>query len=429
MKEKETETRLKRLTEEARAELLGDILPFWTERMTDRVNGGFLGRIAGDGTPDPAAEKGAILNARILWTFSSAYRIFGDGPLLRTATRARDEILGKFRDREFGGVYWSLRPDGSPADTKKQIYALAFAMYGLAEYHRATSDRESLDFAVELFRTIEERARDSENNGYYEAFTREWGPIGDMRLSEKDRNDCKSMNTHLHVLEAYTALYRVWKDPELETRLRSLIFIHTNKLLDPATRHLGLFFNEVWDRTDTLVSYGHDIEASWLLWEAAEVLGDENVKAGLKNVVLRTAAAALEGYVRGAGMLYEADLQTGSLNSERQWWVQAETVVGCLNAWQLFQSASETESPHAGLERQPFDARTALATALDCWRFIREHIVDRAGGEWFWALRSDGAPDRENDKAGFWKCPYHNGRMCMEVIERLSAFQSPYTYI
>ncbi len=409
---------LKTLKEEARAELVGDILPFWMKRMKDEVNGGFLGRISGEGVADEGAPKGAILNARILWTFSSAYRILGDHAYLETATQARNEVLGKFYDKELGGVYWSLNPDGTPADSKKQIYALAFTMYGLAEYHRATGDRQALDYAVRLFRDIETHSRDCENNGYYEAYTREWGPIEDMRLSEKDRNDCKSMNTHLHILEAYTALYRVWKAPELETRLRSLIFIHTNKLLDPDTWHLGLFFNEVWDRTDTMVSYGHDIEASWLLWEAAEVLGDEKVKAGLKNVVLRIAAAALEGYVHGAGMLYEADLQTGSVNAERQWWVQAETVVGCINAWQLA-GTTANESSRAGGARRPLDAGTALATALDCWEFIQTHIIDKQGGEWFWGLRPDGSPDTQSDKAGFWKCPYHNSRMCLELIERL----------
>ncbi|MCD8312715.1 MAG: AGE family epimerase/isomerase [Bacteroidales bacterium] len=408
--------KLKTLKEEARAELVGDILPFWMERMRDKVHGGFLGRISGDGEPDATAPKGAILSARILWTFSSAYRILGDQTYLETAAEAKDEILGKFYDKEFGGVYWSLNPDGTPADAKKQTYALAFALYGLAEYHRATGDKEALNCAVRLFRDIEDHAKDDENNGYYEAYARDWGPIEDMRLSEKDRNDCKSMNTHLHILEAYTALYRVWKDPKLETRLRSLIFIHTNKLLDPDTWHLGLFFNEVWDRTDTMVSYGHDIEASWLLWEAAEVLGDEKVKTGLKNVVLRIAAAALEGYVRSAGMLYEADLQTGSLNAERQWWVQAETVVGCVNAWQLSQS---TAADATGPAMQPLEAKVFLATALDCWNVIQAHIIDRQGGEWFWGLRPDGTPETDNDKAGFWKCPYHNSRMCMELIERL----------
>ncbi len=412
---------LAELGRQVREELEGNILPFWLDRMQDEEAGGFLGRISGEGLADPTAAKGAILNARILWMFSSAYRILGDKRCLEAATRAKREIIDKFYDHEFGGVYWAIKPgsvvgsqgdgnnasDGLPAhvaDAKKQIYALGFAIYGLAEYSRATGDEEALEYAVRLFEDIENHSFDAEKDGYFEAYRRDWSPIQDMRLSDKDRNDCKTMNTHLHILEPYTELYRVWKSPRLEKQLRGLIDLFTDKILDSKTGHLRLFFDEDWRHTDSMVSYGHDIEASWLLWEAAEVLGDPQVKERLRPIVGQIAAAAAEGYVREGGMLYEFDRESGRLDADRHWWVQAETVVGYLNLWQMTSDGA------------------ALDKVLDCWDFTRRHIVDREGGEWFWSLKADGTPNRTDDKAGFWKCPYHNGRMCMEVIERLAEF-------
>lgn len=381
-------------------ELEGNILPFWTDRMQDTANGGFKGRISGTGTDDSSAEKGAILNARILWTFSAAYRVTGRPGYLETATRAKREIIDKFYDRKYGGVYWSLTPDGQPADRKKQIYALGFAIYGLSEYSRATGDAEALEYAVRLFHDIESHSFDSEKNGYLEAFAEDWGAIQDMRLSEKDINECKTMNTHLHILEPYTALYRVWKDSSLERQLRNLIFLFTDKILDVETGHLRLFFDEDWKSSHDIVSYGHDIEASWLLYEAADVLGDPEVISRVLPAAASVADAASEGYIPGGGMIYEFHGDTGAIDADRHWWVQAETVVGYFNLWQITGRAD------------------ALEKAAGCWDFIKKHIIDTTGGEWYWSLRADGKANTSDDKAGFWKCPYHNSRMCLEIIER-----------
>ena len=381
-------------------ELEENILPFWAERMTDKVNGGFIGRISGDGTACSSADKGAILNARILWAFSAAYRITGKPEYLAAATRAKREITDKFYDRKFGGVYWSLTPEGQPLDRKKQIYALGFAIYGLSEYCRATEDTEALEYAVRLFHDIEAHSFDRDKNGYLEAFTEDWGIIQDMRLSEKDINECKTMNTHLHILEPYTALYRVWKDEELERQLRNLIFLFTDRILDGRTGHLRLFFDEDWNSRHDIVSYGHDIEASWLLYEAAEVLEDPEVTAMVTPAVIAVADAASEGYIPGGGMIYEFHGDTGAIDADRHWWVQAETVVGYFNLWQI-----------TGRE-------DALEKASECWDFIRRHIIDRENGEWFWSRRADGSANTVDDKAGFWKCPYHNSRMCLEIIGR-----------
>ncbi len=381
-------------------ELTQNILPFWMEKMEDEVHGGFLGRISGTGTEDGSAAKGAILNARILWTFSAAYRILGKPEYLAAATRAKREIIDKFYDKEYGGVYWSLTPEGLPDDTKKQIYALGFAIYGLSEYSRATGDAEALEYAIRLFHDIERHSFDKGKNGYFEAFGREWGPIEDMRLSDKDINECKTMNTHLHILEPYTNLYRIWKDRELEKQLRNLICLFMEKILDQETGHLRLFFDEDWRSSHDIISYGHDIEASWLLHEAAEVLGDKTLLEKTRLASVSVADAASEGYIPGGGMIYEFHGDTAAVDADRHWWVQAETVVGYYNLWQM-----------TGRE-------DALKKALGCWEFIKEHIVDREGGEWIWSLRADGTANTDDDKAGFWKCPYHNGRMCLEIIER-----------
>lgn len=390
---------LDRLLEETREELSVNILPYWMENMIDPA-GGFYGRIDGSGALDAGSPRGGILNARILWTFASAYRLFGKEEYLMTALRAKDEILHRFLDHGFGGTFWSIGPDGSPLDTKKQIYAIAFSIYGLSELYRASSDGESLYAAIDLFHSIEEHSFDAGRNGYMEAFTREWAPIEDMRLSDKDQNDAKTMNTHLHILEAYTSLYRVWKDEFLARQLHNLIELFLDRILLP-DGHLALFFDEEWDITSHVTSYGHDIECSWLLCEAAEVLGDRGLLERVNAACSRMADAAMEGWTSDGGMVYERDLNDGSVDADRHWWVQAETVVGCLNMYRLTGDSAWAEA------------------SLAEWEHIKRDIIC-PDGEWYWSRKADGTPNTVDDRAGFWKCPYHNGRMCMEIIERLS---------
>lgn len=388
------------LKQEMQEVLTTNILPYWMNRMVDEQHGGFYGRITGTEELMPQAEKGAILHARILWTYAAAYRLLHRPEYLAMATRAKAYIIDRFLDRDFGGIYWSLNYKGEPLDTKKQIYAIGFAIYGLSEYHRATGDAEALEVAICLFRDIEQHSFDPLKNGYCEAFTREWKEMADMRLSEKDANERKTMNTHLHILEPYTNLYRVWKDDGLKLQLRNLITLFTDRILDSETCHLQLFFDEDWNSKYRIVSYGHDIEASWLIHEAALVLGDADLLAKVEPVVKRIATAAAEGFTSKGGMIYEKNLDTHHLDADRHWWVQAETVVGYMNLYQ-----------HFGDE-------DALQKALDCWEFIKARLIDKEHGEWHWSIRADDTVNREEDKAGFWKCPYHNGRMCMEVMER-----------
>lgn len=384
------------LASQVRKELTDNILPYWMQKMTT-PEGGFYGRIDGNEQLDPSAPIGNIMTARMLWTFASAYRLLGNKEYLDMAQKAKEFIISRFYDHELGGTYWSLSSDGSPLDTKKQIYAIAFTIYGLAELNRATGDGQALEYAIKLFNSIEDHSFDTVKDGYFEAFTREWAPIEDMRLSDKDANESKTMNTHLHVLEAYTCLYRVWKSSLLEERLRGLIAIFEDRILGQ-DGHLKLFFDDDWTCNYDIFSYGHDIEASWLIHEAALVLGDPEVLERIENIVPRIAAAASEGFSQKGGMIYERVAE--EIDRDRHWWVQAETVVGYFNLWDHFGS------------------QQGLENALMCWEFIKESIIDRENGEWFWSLRADGSINRDDDKAGFWKCPYHNGRMCMEIIER-----------
>ena len=420
---------IKMLKQEMQDVLESNILRFWLDKMQDHENGGFYGRIDGQGVLHPEAEKGAILNARILWSFSAAYRVLGNPEYLEAATRAKDYLIDHFIDKEYGGVYWSVDYQGHPLDTKKQFYAIGFAIYGLSEYARATGDREALDYAIELYECVEEHSFDSQYNGYIEACTREWGEITDMRLSDFDANFPKSQNTHLHIIEPYTNLYRCLREMQaaescnyvpvlgsvlpigvtvpletlarVEGSLRNLIDIFTDKILNPETHHLDLFFEMDWTRgAGHLESYGHDIECSWLMHEAALVLGDQKVLKKVEKIVREVAKASEKGLRPDGSMIHEANLDTGHADNDLHWWVQAENVVGWYNIYQYFGDED------------------ALEKVFRCWEYIKTQLIDWENGEWFWSRHPDGSLNTTDDKAGFWKCPYHNSRMCLEIIER-----------
>lgn len=377
-------------------ELENNILAFWIDKMQDTEHGGFYGQIDGNNTLHPEANKGAILNARILWTFSSAYRILKKKEYLDMAQRAFDYITAYFLDREYGGVYWELDYKGNPVSTKKQTYVQGFMLYGFSEFYRATGNKQALELAKEFFYLIE-KCHDNELGGYLEAYTQDWKPIEDMRLSDKDANEKKTMNTHLHVLEPYTNLCRVWDNEQLKAAQKRLIGIFTERILDKKTNHLNLFFDEEWNLKSTAISYGHDIEASWLLFEAADVLGDRGLLAEIKNISLEIADAASEGLQAEGSMIYEKD--GNHIDGDRHWWVQAESVVGYMYAYKNSKDITYKEK------------------AARIWNYIRNQIVDQESGEWYWSRKEDGTINQKDDKAGFWKCPYHNGRMCMEMIE------------
>lgn len=392
-KEKET-----RLQEEVRHELLENILPFWL-KLRDPEFGGFYGRVDGENRLHPDSDKGAIYMSRILWTFSRAYRLFRNPDYLLAATEARDFILNHMIDPLEGGIYWKVDRQGNPTDGKKQIYAQGFAIYGLSEYYRATGDPQALDEAIRLFRRIEGHAWDPIAGGYLEAFTQSWGALSDMRLSDKDDNEPKTMNTHLHILEPYTNLLRAWDNELLRTRLKDLINLFFERIVDKVNNHCSLFFDMDWTCKSNTVSYGHDIEACWLLHDALDALGDKNLTSGHAARLKAIAAAAAEGIAPDGSLFYERDLQTGATDMERHWWVQAENILGNYLIYKWYKD------------------ETGLDRAIRTWHYVQDRIIDTEQGEWYWSRRADGTPNRMDDKAGFWKCPYHNGRMAMILNE------------
>lgn len=349
----------------------------------------------------PHVPKGAVLNTRLLWTFALAARVLADERYRSLADRAYDYLKDYFWDNEQGGIYWMLDYLGVPLDSKKQTYAQAFAIYALAEYYRLTSNPEVLQQAISLFDVVEERTVDEAHGGYYEAYSRSWERLQDGRLSEKDAPAAKSSNTHLHVMEAYTTLYRVWPSDKLSERLRALIRCFLDVIIDPETHQMGAAFNEQWVSVSDLISYGHDIEASWLLVEAAEVLGDAELLEEVQVEALRMAEVVLkDGVDEDGGLLNEAR-PSGFLDDDKHWWPQAEALVGFINAYQLSQ-----------------DARF-LDAALKNWVFIQNYIIDEKEGEWYFRVSRQGVPYSEEDKVGPWKAPYHNARACLELIHRL----------
>lgn len=390
-----------RLRKELEHELKGNILPFWMEYLPDEERGGFHGHVTHDNRVLTNAPRGAVQNARILWTFSAAFRAYGDRAYLHMADRAFGYILSRFMDKEWGGVFWELDALGQVTSARKQIYAIAFMVYALTEYHLATGTRDPLQRAIGLYMEIEKHALDTVQNGYVEALGRKWEPIGDLRLSEKDENERKTMNTHLHILEAYTHLYRAWKEPGLEHALNNLILLFLDRFVDPESHHLHLFFDDDWNLKSSLVSFGHDIECSWLLHEAARVVEDPGLLSRTGKVAVQMARATFEGLDRDGGLFYEFFPEEKRFDTDKHWWPQAEAMVGYFNAYQL--SADEV----------------FLKKCLESWTFIKTFLVDREHGEWYWSVDRTGSPRLDKEKAGFWKCPYHNGRACMEMIERI----------
>lgn len=399
------------LSGEVKQCLTENILPFWLNKMQDMERGGWYGQMLADGTLVKDAPRGAILNARILWAFSAAYRVLGKAEYLEAATRTYKYICQHFVDRVHGGTYWSVDADGSPLDCRKQFYAQGFMIYGLSEYYRALSTfnpptsgdkrEDALQLAIDLFYIIEEHSRDRQYGGYIEACTRDWQPMHDMRLSDKDANYPKSQNTHLHILEPYTNLYRVWHDARLKEALEHLLDVFCNRILNRQGYHLQMFFGMDWTPIpQQWESYGHDIEASWLMHEAALVLGDEQLLSEIEPIIRTIARASEKGLRPDGSMIHEVNVSTGLYDSERHWWVQAEAIVGFYNLYQ-----------HFGDEK-------ALYKAECLWQYVREHLIDNHLGEWHWSVDENGKVNVNEDHAGFWKCPYHNTRMCLEIIER-----------
>lgn len=397
-------------------ELMNNILPYWEKYARDTETGGFFGTIDNTNKQDKSESRSIVMTARFLWTYSAAARLFNEPAYLDMAEYASAAMMHQFFDKDNGGFFWSVNPDGTPCIAKKQIYGEAFSAYALAEYAAALTEVKKqtlqpyavMDKALAVFSLLERYAHDPEYGGYTEALTADWKPTADLKLSEKDIDCDKSMNTNLHVMEAYTNLYRnlavVYPDQK-DTRtlvgkaLSDLIRVSITKILQK-NGHFGVYFNKDWSRIGNEISYGHDIEASWLLWEAANELGDEQLMSEVRPVSVRTAMVAYEeGFDKKSGG-FENTLVDGKKDKTRIWWNQAEAVNGFFTAWEL--SGSDT-----------FKDAFQLV-----WKWIQEHQVDKKNGDWFWAVDESGNPDLTRPKGGNWKTAYHNSRCCMEILRR-----------
>jgi mannobiose 2-epimerase len=386
--------------------LFGHLLPFWCGPALDRENGGWMAWLTNDLKPDRTQPKGLIVNSRILWAFSAVHRARPEPLYAEMAERAFGVVMNRFWDAQYGGGFWRLNDLGAVIDDSKKTYGQAFYIYALTEFHLAFGNAAALERAWQVFELIEKHAHDAKWGGYLEVCNRDWSEAGaDARLSEKDMSEKKSMNNHLHVLEAYTNLFRVRPDPRVAERLRELINLFLIYILDSRTWHLHHFFNSEWAVRSDSYTFGHDIEASWLLCEAAEVLDDAPLLARVRTVAVQMAQAVFnEGFGTDGGLCYEG--RAGRIiDTGRECWPQAEALVGFLNAFELSHN-------------QAF-----FAAARQTWKFIEEHLADRVHGEWFWRINQDGQPDPALPKVSEWKGPYHGTRACLETIRRLNAMR------
>lgn len=375
-----------------------NILNYWEKYAVDTQNGGFYGRVNYDNEGIADAPKAVVITSRILWTYSMAKRLLNNPKYLKLADRAFQDLSIHFIDARDGGVFWSTEASGKPLDTKKQIYGNAFAIYGLSEYYRATKFPPALERAKEIYKMVEKHAFDPVNGGYREAFARDWSATDDYILSKSPW--IKSMNTHLHLVEAYTNLYRVWPDKNLKKQTAAMLNAILDHIVNQQTARMELFFKENWESKEKTISYGHDIEASWLLFETAETLKDEKLIAKTKGICIRMAEAASSGLGPDGGLNYEYDPETKHTKTERSWWVAAEQLVGFYNAFELTRKEDfKTKAEHS-------------------WTFIENKFIDKERGEWFGAVKEDGTQIK-GDKVNFWKCPYHNARACAEMWQRL----------
>jgi mannobiose 2-epimerase len=388
--------------------LFGHYLPFWCGPALDLENGGWMAWLSNDLKPDRSQPKGLIVNSRILWAFSAVHRVRPEKHFKQMADRAFDFVMNKFWDAEYGGAFWRLNDKGEVIDDSKKIYGQVFYIYALTEFHLAFGNQAALDRAKELFELIDRHAHDTKFSGYLEVCNRDWTEASaEARLGEKDMNEKKSMNNHLHVLEACTNLYRVWREPRVVERLRELIEIFLTRILDARTKHLHHFFNGKWEVRSDTYTFGHDIEASWLLCEAAEKLGDAQLLEQVRAMALQIAAAAFnEGLSPDGGLCYEG-CAGRIVDAGRECWPQAEALVGFLNAFELSGD------------------RVFFNGALQTWKYIQQNLVDHVHGEWFWRINPDGRPDNKLPKVSEWKGPYHATRACLETMKRLDGLKRP----
>lgn len=374
---------------------LQHILKYWTQNSIDEVNDGFFGERDHFNKVVPNASKGIILNSRILWSFSAVSNHYKSNKYKAICKRSFEYLYTFFKDEKYCGVYWELNFEGKPLNKRKQVYAQAFMIYALSEYYIFSKNVDALDWAIDIYKQIEKNANDKVNKGYIEAFNEDWSPIEDMRLSDKDANEAKTMNTHLHLLEAYTNLYKVYKKPSLKNHLIALIHLFLNKFLN-SENHMNLFFDEKWNLKGNIISYGHDIETAWLLIEAAKVIKDEKLLQKTNQVAILIADTFIkEGLDSDGGVYNEYNPNSKKLDGDKHWWPQAEAMVGLKYAYEITKNEKY------------------LQKSIEILNFIQNNIIDKVNGEWFWRVDKNRNLYTSDYKMGMWKAPYHNSRACI----------------
>jgi cellobiose epimerase len=410
----ELNTELKKYREIFRKELHENILSYWMKNGVEKNGHGFYGAVDLDGNPVLKANKTSVLNARILWTFSAAAMLDGNKDYAAMADKAYRVVTGDFGDKEYGGYYMELSSDNKVSVDIKHTYAQAFVIYSLCKYYEFCRLDPVMDKIKGFYLLLEEKTKDPNNIGYRESFTRDWKIYGENRMA--DNNEPKSMNTHLHVLEAWSALYKVWKDPLVERRLTEMMDLFLNRIIRESG-HFGIFFDEAFNEADSskgICSFGHDIEGSWLLLEAAEILGDKEIIQKMRRLAVKMVDNIDRVAVDKDGGLFLESTRFGShVKTNKHWWQQAETLVGFMNAFELTGDAKYWN------------------TVKLTWKFIDTYLIDHERGEWFTKLNRLGVPflaEPEDDPSPYyrndwkidpWKCPYHNGRAMMEMIRRI----------
>ena len=382
-----------------------NILNFWEKYTVDEEYGGFIGQIDSDMTKQIRSDKGVILNARITWAFSAAYIYTKKNKYLELAKRAYEYLIDYFYDKENDGVYFMINYQGNSTIDRNQVIAVAFVTYAFSEYYRASKDEGAYEYASKLFNSLETHALDKESGGYFDAFSKEWEMLKEMKMYPGDVEAKKTMNANFHIMVAYANMYRAKKEEKVKNALEKLIDVLINNIIDTERGACKLFFDENWKVIPSEDNYGLDIEASWLIWDAAKLLGDDKIKEKVRPVVLKIVEHCLKyGYDNDGGMMNEGNDEKIT-NSFKSWWVQAETVIAFFNAFEM-----TNESKY-------------LARALHTWDFIKKNVIDYSNGEWFGTIgKDDHKPNLEESKIGPWKCPYHNSRMGLQLAERIDEF-------
>ena len=385
-----------RFVKEIEEELTQKLIPFW-ENLRDEEYGGFYGYMGYDLKVQKDYEKGCILNSRILWFFANAYMTLGEEKLKEDADHAYAFLKEKCLDKEYGGMFWSVTYDGKPSDTTKHTYNQAFALYALSSYYRLTKNPNAKQLAYQLFDLIQEKAFDGA--GYLEAFDRNWKPASNEKLSENGVMASRTMNTLLHVFEAYSGFYRATKDERVAEAMRTILQIYQEKVFNPERNRQEVFFDLDYNSLIDLHSYGHDIESSWLIDDGCSLLGDAALNQTIFAMDDRLAEGIYQTAYRNHSVLNECE--NGVDDETRVWWVQAESVLGFYHMYEK----------HGNCQY--------LQAAQDIFSYIEQYfLVSDHKSEWFWAVDKDGKPMQNLDIVNGWKCPYHNGRMCLELIRR-----------